>query len=146
MKKILICTLLITSLTINIYLIFKLNTLDKNPKLITTYAPENTEKVIKFKGEDNLISLTGILKKEEIPEELMLGDYWYWIYFDEPHLLEHNASGVPVYVNEIQVFPPEADYFYNIDDFKDKKVLVHGYQTWGYAESSVFQIVAIKEL
>ena len=101
--------------------------------------------VIDSVGQENKIFLYGTLKKETVPVELELGEYWYWLYFDEPHLLVNNASGVPLYIDKIQVNPPESLDIYNLDDFTDKKVELYGYQTWGYAESSVFQTMSIRE-
>lgn len=92
------------------------------------------------------IKVRGILRLEKIPEDLMLGDTWYWLYFDQPFLLEYNATGTPLYIDKIQVFPPEDDFFYKIDDFVDKEVEIYGYLSWGYAESSVFQAVAFSQL
>jgi hypothetical protein len=85
------------------------------------------------------------LKKESIPAELELGEYWYWIYFEKPVLLVNSASGVPTYVDKMQLIPSENEDFYNLENFVDKRVEVYGYQTWGYAESSVFQVEAIRE-
>ena len=96
-------------------------------------------------GENNPIFIYGTLNKEEIPQDLELGEYWYWLYFDKPLLLVINASGVPMYVDKIQVLPPATKDFYDTDSFVGKKVELYGYQTWGYAESSVFQINAIRE-
>lgn len=89
--------------------------------------------------------LIGTIKKEEIPEDLQLGDYWYWFYGDEPILLKSNASGYPVYVEKIQVYPPKHDMF-NIDDYLDKKVQIYGTQGWGYSESTIIQLEAIYDL
>jgi len=102
-------------------------------------------KEINSTGKNDPIFLYGNLKKEKIPEEFELGDYWYWVYFKEPLLLINNAAGVPIYIEKMQVNPPATKDFYDIDDFVDKNVEVYGYQTFGYAESSVFQIEAIKE-
>lgn len=102
--------------------------------------------IIKSVGANNPTFLYGLIEKEEIPEELELGDYWYWMYFEKPLLLVNNATGSPIYVDKIQVLPPENKDFYDIESFVGKKVEVYGYQTWGYAESSVFQVSAIKEL
>ncbi|MBW6441403.1 hypothetical protein K0B04_00640, partial [Patescibacteria group bacterium] len=84
------------------------------------------------------------IKKEDIPEELELGDDWYWLYFNEPHLLVNNSLGIPIYIDKMQLNPPMDD-FYDIDEFLNTDVEVYGYQTWGYAESSVFQIEAIRK-
>ncbi len=101
--------------------------------------------VIKAVGENNSVFIYGTLKKEEIPQELELGDYWYWLYFEKPLLLVNNASGVPMYIDKIQVLPPQSPELYDVEEFLDKNVELYGYQTWGYAESSVFQINAIKD-
>jgi len=45
----------------------------------------------------------------------------------------------------MQLIPSENEDFYNLENFVDKRVEVYGYQTWGYAESSVFQVEAIRE-
>ena len=60
-------------------------------------------------------------------------------------LLVNNASGVPTYIDKMQLIPSENEDFYNLESFVDKRVEVYGYQTSGYAESSVFQVEAIRE-
>lgn len=107
-------------------------------------AKKTESRVIDSVGEANKIFIYGQLKKEEIPQELELGEFWYWIYFEEPRLLVNNASGVPMYIEKMQINPPVALDMYNLDDFVDKNVEIYGYQTWGYAESSVFQAEAIR--
>ncbi len=114
-------------------------------KCVVEESSKDESRVIDSVGQNNKIFLYGNLKKEAIPEELQLGEYWYWLYFEEPHFLVNNASGVPMYIEKIQVNPSENVDFYNIDEFIDKKVEIYGYQTWGYAESSVFQTVSIRE-
>ncbi len=101
-----------------------------------TTVPEN---------EQALVTFTGTLRKEEIPAELELGDYWYWIYFDEPYTLEQNAAGFPMDIDKIQVNPPQREEM-GMDTFDGKHVEIKGYITWGYAESSVIQAeeIAIK--
>lgn len=96
-------------------------------------------------GQGNELFLYGDLKKESIPAELELGEYWYWIYFEKPVLLVNSASGVPTYIDKMQLIPSENEDFYNLESFVDKRVEVYGYQTSGYAESSVFQVEAIRE-
>ncbi|GIW69881.1 MAG: hypothetical protein KatS3mg101_0628 [Patescibacteria group bacterium] len=88
--------------------------------------------------DQEIITFTGTLRKEEVPAELELGDYWYWIYFDEPYRLEQNAAGFPMDVTKLQVNPPKSEEF-NIDAFDGQHVEIKGYITWGYAESSVIQ-------
>ena len=88
--------------------------------------------------EQALTTFTGTLRKEEIPAELELGDYWYWIYFDEPYTLEQNAAGIPMDVDKMQVNPPTGEEV-DMDSFDGQHVEIKGYITWGYAESSVIQ-------
>ena len=108
-------------------------------------STKETAQVINAVGANNPVFVYGSLKKEEIPQELELGNYWYWLYFENPLLLVNNASGVPMYVDKIQVLPPQSVEIYDLENFLDKDVELYGYQTWGYAESSVFQINAIRE-
>ena len=91
-------------------------------------------------------TVRGVIKKEKIPEELELGEDWYWIYFDEPYLLKNNASGWPQYVNKLQLVPPQDAAFYKIDDYLDSPVEIYGYNSWGYAESSIIQVISIAKL
>ncbi len=105
--------------------------------------PQETQ-IINSLGEDIGQMLIGTIKKETIPEELELGDYWYWMYFEPQALLVNNAFGNPLYIGKIQINPPEAQDIYPIDDFLYKQVEVYGYQTWGYAESSVFQALSLR--
>jgi len=91
-------------------------------------------------------TVRGVIKKEKIPEELELGEDWYWIYFDEPYLLKNNASGWPQYIDKLQLVPPQDTAFYKIDDYLDSPVEIYGYNSWGYAESSVIQIISIAKL
>lgn len=107
-------------------------------------AKEETQ-VIDAVGANNSVFIYGTLKKEEIPQELELGEYWYWMYFEKPLLIVNNSSGVPMYVDKIQVLPPQSNDIYDVEQFLDKEVELYGYQTWGYAESSVFQINSIRE-
>ncbi|HXK52841.1 hypothetical protein H6802_00305 [Candidatus Nomurabacteria bacterium] len=148
-------TLLALSLFINILFAYYFYSIKKINKQIeysvvndsfTKDVEKDQDRVIEFTGEDNPIFLQGTLKKENIPDELELGDYWYWIYFEEPYLLMNNASGLPLYIDKIQVLRPNSKDFYDLEKYIDKKVEIHGYQTWGYSESSVFQAIAIREL
>jgi hypothetical protein len=101
--------------------------------------------IIGRSGQNDEFFIYGVLKEEPIPEELQLGDSWYWVYFDEPYLLVENALGVPQYVDKIQVYPSEYVEFYDIEDFVNERVEIYGYLTSGYAESTVFQITSIRE-
>ena len=85
-----------------------------------------------------LETFVGTLKKERIPAELELGDYWYWLYFDEPYLLEQNARGIPMDVDKLQVNAPEREAE-GMDIFDGQHVEIKGNIAWGYAESSVIQ-------
>ncbi|MBI2414415.1 hypothetical protein HYV31_01025 [candidate division WWE3 bacterium] len=87
----------------------------------------------------------GIIKKEIIPKELELGDYWYWIYFDEPYLLKDNASGFPRYVSKIQVSPSQ-NIAKDFDEMVNIPVEIFSRKSWGYAESNLFEILAITKL
>jgi hypothetical protein len=101
--------------------------------------------VVEGIGQQNSFFLYGTVKKEPIPEEMELGDFWYWIYFDEPHLLTVSASGVPQYIEKLQVNPTEFEEMYNLEEFLNERVEIYGYLTSGYAESNVFQITAIRK-
>ncbi|OGC60548.1 hypothetical protein A3K34_01850 [candidate division WWE3 bacterium RIFOXYC1_FULL_40_10] len=87
----------------------------------------------------------GTIKKDLIPPELELGDYWYNFYFDEPYLLEESSVGRPIYVNSLQIAEP-TDGFFNLEDFIGKHVQVSGNFGWGYAESTTIESIAITEL
>ena len=115
-------------------------------KLPNVKIDKNEPKIINAVGENYPLIIEGIIKKEEIPAELELGDYWYWIHFDEPYLLVNNASGTPMYIEKMQLNPPENAEMYDLEEFLDTKVEVFGYQTWGYAESSVFQVLSLRKI
>ncbi len=155
MNKKLLTILFTVSIFANVFLLYKiminssttnLSEKDSNSNICQNDCKENQNKVIQITDENNPIYLEGELKKEAIPTELELGDYWYWLYFDEPYLLMDNSAGVPFYIEKIQILQPESSDFYNFENFVDTMVGVHGHQTWGYAESSVFQVVAVREL
>ena len=79
---------------------------------------------------------------QKILEDLQLGEYWYWIYLDDPLLVEAIAYGRPVRVEKIQLVTlPKADL--NLEDYIDSKVEISGNITWGYAESNVFRCISI---
>jgi hypothetical protein len=147
--------ILIVSIFINIALIFYIfknyRNLNIEGKPLTNDSKEsesfteNPYRTITFTDENNPIFLRGQVRKEPIPTELELGDFWYWIYFDKPYLLIYNASGVPMYIDKIQAVPSGNRDFYDIEKFLNKEVEIHGFQGWGYAESSVFNIMAIRE-
>jgi len=108
-------------------------------------TPKSTNSIVIGSVDENETQfLTGTLKKEKIPVELDLGDYWYWLYFDNSALLLNNAMGYPLYIDKIQVVLGEAKDLYSLDEFDGKKVEVFGKQSWGYAESSIFEVYAIK--
>lgn len=96
-------------------------------------------------NKNGLIIFRGIIRKDKIPAELQLGDYFTMIYFDEPYLLEDNASGKPVYMKSMQVNEP-VDGSAKVSDYTGKHVEILGTLTWGYAESRVVQTVSITEL
>lgn len=113
--------------------------------MVNVKIDKEDDKIINAVGEANKYILEGIVRKERIPAEMELGEYWYWLYFDEPYLLVNNAMGKPMYIDKIQLNPPE-DSSYNLEDYVDLNVEVFGYQTWGYAESSVFQAITLRKL
>jgi hypothetical protein len=88
------------------------------------------------------IVVKGIIKKEKIPRELELGDYWYWVYFDSPLYVTNNASGEPGYVSKLEVYPPKDNQLF--ETFLNTHVEIDGSWTGGYAESSVIQINSLK--
>jgi len=111
------------------------------------YVSENTNNGV---TQNDQITLTGQLKKEEIPVELKLGKYWYWFYFDQPFLLKDNASGKPQTIIKIQVVPETNSYDTNekqnyFDNYIDKKITIQGYLSWGYSESRTIVVQDIKE-
>ena len=116
-------------------------------KVSSPEIPNEKQKsvVIDSVGPQETFFLYGTLKKEDTPEEYKFGDFWYWVYFEEPHLLVNNASGVPQYIDRIEVYAPETESAYNIDEFDGKKVEVHGYIISDYTGSVSFQIDAIRE-
>jgi hypothetical protein len=120
-----------------------LESIEEKEEIIKDIIDET--KVIDGIGEQNAFFLYGTLKKEPIPEEMDLGDFWYWIHFDQPHLITVGASGVPQYINKLQVYPTEFEEIYNLEEFENEKVEIYGYLTSGYAESNVFQITAIRK-
>lgn len=131
-----------------------LKSLDKRTKELGLFATKKTSDtsvptIFKEDGEKSEVNslatdfrIRGMIRKEKIPVELELGDYWYWMYFNEPFLLENSASGIPQYINKIQVVEA-AQNFFTLENFLDKQVEVAGNIGWGYAESNVFNIVAI---
>lgn len=120
---------------------------DKPEKIVEKESISVPEKsvVMDTIGQQSQFFLYGKLKKEPIPEEMELGDFWYWIYFDEPHLLVVTALGIPQYVDKLQLNPPQYEDYYEIEDFIDEEVEIYGYLTSGYTESTVFQITAIRK-
>ncbi len=96
-----------------------------------------TEPVMGTLGEK--ITTQGVIKKEKIPLDLELGDYWYWFYFEEPYILETNSSGNPLLINKIQIVAgskyDNADQM--LDEYLGKKLKIYGELSWGYAESRI---------
>jgi hypothetical protein len=92
-----------------------------------------------------IVTFRGLLVKEKIPEELALGDEWYWFYFDEPYLNLQSASGGSVFEEKLQAVPSQH-LGKDLDDFIGKRVEVAAYMSWGYAESNTVVIIAIAEL
>ena len=78
----------------------------------------------------------------------MLGEYWYFLYFDQPYYLTGASTGYPVYMNKLQVYQPDEKlrHVYELEKFVDKRVEIAGEIGWGYAESNIIQTIAITEL
>ena len=94
-------------------------------------------------GNSETIVVKGKIVKEQIPKELDLGEYWYWMYFDSPFLLQENASGIPQRVTKLEVSPPADMNEYQFEQYLNSPVEILGDLTWGYAESSVIQVHSI---
>ena len=88
------------------------------------------------------IHVKGTIREEKIPPELELGDTWFWFYFDEPYYQEQNAVGYPIYIDKIQI-SDNAEPKVDLAKYKDKHVQLDANQTWGYAESEVFEAFAV---
>ena len=104
----------------------------------------NTSSIEENDNSQNKIihKIKGIIKKEKIPQELELGEYWYWIYLDEPLLIENNSLGIPMHVEKIQLANVQSNYV-DMTPYLNKKVEVSGSIGWGYAESNVFNVVSV---
>ncbi|OGC60116.1 hypothetical protein A2380_00840 [candidate division WWE3 bacterium RIFOXYB1_FULL_43_24] len=141
-KIALVTVLAFVALFISFYNFFYLRNLENKIKDIESILPESnleaTEDIIPAEDPVALETFVGTLTKDEIPAELELGDYWYWLYFDEPYLLEENARGMPMNVDKLQVNLP-AQEIEGMDVFDGMHVEIKGSITWGYAESSVIQ-------
>jgi hypothetical protein len=88
------------------------------------------------------ISESGVIKKERIPEDLELGEYWYWFYFEEPHLLTENSSGEPVLIDKLQIisyqaFGQSGKVDRVLEKYLNRKMMIEGEFSWGYAESRI---------
>ncbi len=145
-KLALVVTLAFAALFISFYNFFYLKSVEGRLQSIEKYTVEkgnlpdadDTESVVEDEvspndGEEVFI---GTLRKEAIPAELELGDYWYWLYFDEPYTLEENASGLPLEVDKLQITMGS-------DELDGKHVIATGKIGWGYAESSVIEATNI---
>lgn len=123
---------------------------DKKPKefgvIDTPMVTETQAPTMEPQPEGKLgekVEVTGIINKERIPEDLSLGEFWYWIYFDEPYYLADNASGLPQNVDKMQVnISPTIDF----EKILDKHIKLTGRLTWGYAESRVIEPEKIEEI
>lgn len=156
----LILILIVLSLAVKGYQIHQMSKLYEEVTVPSPVNLENKEVVVSSEQvttESNYnyvpekFTVRGTLKKEAIPEELQLGDYWYWLYFDEPYLLQGSALGYSTYVDKLQVLPPNRapevpNKEYDMDKHDGKRVEIYGYQSWGYAESSLIQAIAIVSL
>lgn len=154
LKIFLVVLLALGSLAISLYDFRLLKTLEQKitkieTSLISSLVAEPVAQSPEPKEEfteqyKNYKYFTGTIKKEKIPLELELGDYWYWLYFDEPYLLEENAAGFPMNVEKLQISFAENTSNDKIEEFTDKHVTVQGYLTWGFAESTVIAAESIE--
>lgn len=154
LKIFLIVSLALGSLAISLYDFRLLKTLEQKitkieRSLISSLDTKPIPQPPESKAEvtdlgKNYKYFTGTIRKEKIPAELELGDYWYWIYFDEPYLLEENAAGFPMNVEKLQISFAENTNNNKIEEFTDKHVTVHGYLTWGFAESTVIAAESVE--
>ena len=139
-KTALIIALAFGALFISFYNFFYLRGLENRlqgiEKNLNGSVSETVDDVTPVETPVALETFVGTLKKEAIPAELDLGDYWYWLYFDEPYLLEENARGIPMDVDKLQVNPPAREVE-GMDVFDGQHVEIKGNLTWGYAESTV---------
>jgi hypothetical protein len=87
------------------------------------------------------ITYEGVIRKEEIPEEYALGEYWYIFYFDKPQIIQTAAGDREVTNLEIQ-----ASTIDSFDGYLDKQVQIKGRLSWGYAESRIILADEVNEL
>jgi hypothetical protein len=90
-------------------------------------------------------TVKGTVRKEVIPEELELGEYWYWFYFDDPYLLVENAVGYPLFIEKLQITDSIYSNF-KIEEYINKHVILNFQLGAGYAESTVMEPIAIMTL
>lgn len=81
------------------------------------------------------VSYSGVIKKEKIPEEYALGDYWYVFYFDTPQLLESGMG--QQYEKTIIV---QASTIDSLEPYLNLEVTIEGRLSTGYAESPMVLI------
>ena len=142
-KIALVVTLAFGALFISFYNFFYLRNLENRLRGIETSLNKTDEEPpldeeLPKEAPLTLDTFTGTLKKEPIPTELELGNYWYWLYFDEPYTLEENSAGFPMEIDKMQVNPPVREEP-GMDIYDGQHVEIKGNITWGYAESSVIQ-------
>jgi hypothetical protein len=115
--------------------------------------------VIKAVGANNPMLLHGKLVKEAVlvqkivesqelieegvEEEEEVEDV-YFLEFENQHLLVNNSTGVPVYIERIQLIPPVNKDLYDMEDFVEKKVEVYGYQNFVLNSEETFQVLSVK--
>jgi hypothetical protein len=112
-----------------------------------TVAPTPT---ISVEAPNEILKFRGVVKSDPAyaKENDLPGD-WYWLVFDEPYLLKENATGIPMYMNELQIYPIEKGVNImnkTLSDFEGTHVEVAGHLGWGYAESKIIEPVAITSL
>ncbi|MBD3366053.1 hypothetical protein GF360_01780 [candidate division WWE3 bacterium] len=110
--------------------------LSKNSKYSEKRLKDYTHEEEKISKENSVF--VGILKKERIPEELQLGDYWYQLYLNKA-IQPITASGnKDTKLNKLEVYLPE-DLNKNANSYLNVPIQIEGELSWGYAESRIIK-------
>lgn len=108
------------------------NQLNENSEIYRCMFPSAAEKVV-TKGQI-----------KALPDDRDLGqEKMYFIYFNEPFILWDNATGYPQFMDSLELVSNEENKF-DFEKYVNKEVLIAGELTWGYAESRVIKVQAIK--
>ena len=76
------------------------------------------------------VTFSGVIKKENIPAEYQLGEFWYVFYFDTPQLIESGEG--ETYKDSLVI---QASTIDSLEPYLEKNVTVNGRLTWGVAET-----------